>query len=46
MFAYGTVGANTICSKHGTLLAAVRAARACERRGGALHKILKVQEVG
>lgn len=35
---------DTVCSKHQTLKAAVRAVKECERRGGAHHRILCVQE--
>ncbi len=44
VFAYGCCE-NTFCSKHRTLEAAKRAAKACEKRGGAKHRILRVEEV-
>lgn len=44
MFYYG--GELAICSKHKSLLAAERAMRECEKRGGAKHRLLHVQECG
>jgi len=38
-------GTDTICSVHKTAQAALRAAKACERRGGAYHDIFKVTPV-
>lgn len=43
LFYYGS--AETICSKHRTLPAAERLAKACERRGGAKHRIVRVTEI-
>ena len=42
-YPYGDVMA--LCSSHRTLAAAKRAAKACERRGGAKHEIVKVVAV-
>jgi hypothetical protein len=42
LFRYG--GPEVICSKHRSIAAALRAAAACERRGGADHRILEVVE--
>ena len=42
MFRYG--GPEVICSKHWTIAAALRAAAACEKRGGNDHRILEVAE--
>lgn len=39
-FRYGD--AIALCSTHKSLAAAKRAARACEKRGGAKHEIVKV----
>lgn len=44
MYSYGSPW-STICSKHRTMAAAVRAARRCESNGGAKHKILFVKDV-
>ncbi len=33
------------CSQHLTLTAAVRAAKKCQKQGGAPHRVLKVQDV-
>ena len=43
MFNYGD--SQTICSTHRTLLAAKRAAKTCENRGGAKHWIIEVRGV-
>ena len=43
VFNYG--GNDTVCSKHKSLRAAKRAAKACEKRGGAKHRFLKVHWV-
>jgi hypothetical protein len=34
-----------VCSKHKSLAAATREAKACEKRGGAAHDIIKVEYV-
>jgi hypothetical protein len=42
LFWYGSV--ETICSKHRSAAGALRAAAACERRGGADHRIVEIVE--
>jgi hypothetical protein len=42
LFYYGSV--ETICSKHRSAAAALCAAAACEKRGGADHRIVEVTE--
>jgi hypothetical protein len=42
LFYYG--GTETICSKHASISAALAAAARCEKRGGADHRILMVDE--
>lgn len=42
LFKYGD--GETICSKHRNFHEAVMAAEKCERRGGAPHRIVQVQE--
>lgn len=44
VFNYG--GSLQVCSKHSSLRAATKAAKACEKRGGAYHRIIQVQECG
>ena len=43
LFYYGS--SLTICSEHRTAAAAEREARRCERRGGARHLIVYVEQV-
>jgi len=43
LFYYG--GSESICSKHRSLPAAQKAVKACEKRGGAKHRIVKVVEI-
>ena len=43
MFKYGST--DTICSKHKTLAAARKEAKACEKKGGTKHWILEVRWV-
>jgi len=42
---FWTVYGDTVCSKHRTTTAAVRAAVKCEGRGGVVHRILKVYDI-
>ena len=42
---FWTVYGDTVCSKHRTSTAAIRAATKCEGIGGVKHRILKVYDV-
>ena len=42
LFYYGST--ETICSKHSSAAAALRAATSCEKNGGNDHRILEVHE--
>jgi len=44
VFMYG--GSLTMCTRHRSRAAAERAARLCEKAGGAKHRILHVSECG
>jgi len=43
IFFYGD--AVMLCSKHDSIPAAVKAAKACQKKGGAPHRILAVRDV-
>jgi hypothetical protein len=43
IFKYG--GCDSICSRHKTYIGAFRAAARCEERGGARHRIWKVNKM-